>query len=516
LFKGKFFYCDGLNLSNITNKTECLQAGFRWIRRKYNFDNLGQALMSLFVLSCKDGWVSIMYDGLDAVGVDQQPKRNNNPWMLLFFISFLLIVSFFVLNMFVGVVVENFHKCRQQQEEEEARLREEKRQKRLEKRRRRALEKPYFSDYSPLRRSIHTVCTSHYLDLFITIIIFTNLLTMSMEHYNQPQYLEEILKYCNYVFTLVFVIEAILKLIAFGLRRFFKERWNQLDLAIVLLSIMGITLEEIDLNASLPINPTIIRIMRVLRITRVLKLLKMATGMRALLDTVMQALPQVGNLGLLFMLLFFIYAALGVELFGKLECSDENPCEGLSRHATFDNFGMAFLTLFRVSTGDNWNGIMKDTLRECRPNDRHCLNYLPLISPVYFVTFVLTAQFVLVNVVVAVLMKHLEESNKEAQLEEMEERREIEERREREEAARRLSCASVGGDLEINVDMPVQVQVEDEECSHGNLRRMGRMLSLPSDNYVPPLKCSSYAPIGHEAVCGYNYSGNLVVQSHLN
>lgn len=56
--------------------------------------------------------------------------------MLLFFISFLLIVSFFVLNMFVGVVVENFHKCRQQQEEEEARIREEKRQKRLEKRRR--------------------------------------------------------------------------------------------------------------------------------------------------------------------------------------------------------------------------------------------------------------------------------------------------------------------------------------------------------------------------------------------
>uniref|UniRef100_A0A7N6BEB4 Voltage-dependent T-type calcium channel subunit alpha n=1 Tax=Anabas testudineus TaxID=64144 RepID=A0A7N6BEB4_ANATE len=401
LFKGKFFHCEGLDVSNITNKTQCLEAGYRWVRRKYNFDNLGQALMSLFVLSCKDGWVSIMYDGLDAVGVNQQPIRNNNPWMLLFFISFLLIVSFFVLNMFVGVVVENFHKCRQQQEEEEARLREEKRQRRLEKRRRRAQEKPYYADYSPLRRSIHTVCTSNYLDVFITIIIFTNLLTMSMEHYNQPQYLEEILKYCNYVFTLVFVIEAILKLIAFGLRRFFKERWNQLDLAIVLLSIMGITLEEIDLNASLPINPTIIRIMRVLRITRVLKLLKMATGMRALLDTVMQALPQVRG-----------------------KCSDENPCEGLSRHATFDNFGMAFLTLFRVSTGDNWNGIMKDTLRECRPQDRHCLSYLPLISPVYFVTFVLTAQFVLVNVVVAVLMKHLEESNKEAQLEEMEERRE--------------------------------------------------------------------------------------------
>ncbi|XP_061534471.1 voltage-dependent T-type calcium channel subunit alpha-1H-like isoform X2 [Phycodurus eques] len=505
LFKGKFFHCDGYNVTNIANKTQCLDAGHRWLRRKYNFDNLGQALMSLFVLSCKDGWVSIMYDGLDAVAVDQQPIRNNNPWMLLFFISFLLIVSFFVLNMFVGVVVENFHKCRQQQEEEEARLREEKRRRRLEKRRRKALEKPYYADYSPLRRSIHSVCTSHYLDLFITIIILTNLLTMSMEHYNQPQYLVEILKYCNYIFTVVFVIEAILKLIAFGLRRFFKERWNQLDLAIVLLSIMGITLEEIDLNASLPINPTIIRIMRVLRITRVLKLLKMATGMRALLDTVIQALPQVGNLGLLFMLLFFIYAALGVELFGKLECSEENPCEGLSRHATFDNFGMAFLTLFRVSTGDNWNGIMKDTLRDCRPEDRHCLTYLPLISPVYFVTFVLTAQFVLVNVVVAVLMKHLEESNKEAQLEEMEERRE------REEAARRNSAASGGGDPAApNGDAPTQVQVEDEERCHCNLLTIGRMLSLPIDSYSQqPLRCPPYPLVGVEAYSAYSYSGSM-------
>ncbi|NXE12734.1 CAC1H protein, partial [Lophotis ruficrista] len=414
LFKGKFYYCDSPDVKNITTKTDCTNARYKWVRRKYNFDNLGQALMSLFVLSSKDGWVNIMYDGLDAVGIDQQPIQNHNPWMLLYFISFLLIVSFFVLNMFVGVVVENFHKCRQHQEAEEARRREEKRLRRLEKKRRKAQRRPYYADYSPARKYIHTLCTSHYLDLFITFIIGVNVITMSMEHYNQPKSLDEALKYCNYVFTIVFVFEAVLKLVAFGFRRFFKDRWNQLDLAIVLLSIVGITLEEIEMNAALPINPTIIRIMRVLRIARVLKLLKMATGMRALLDTVVQALPQVGNLGLLFMLLFFIYAALGVELFGKLDCSEENPCEGLSRHATFTNFGMAFLTLFRVSTGDNWNGIMKDTLRECTREDKHCLTYLPVISPVYFVTFVLIAQFVLVNVVVAVLMKHLEESNKEA------------------------------------------------------------------------------------------------------
>jgi len=40
-------------------------------------------------------------------------------------------------------------------------------------------------------------------------------------------------------------------------------------------------------------------------------------------------------------------------------CDELHPCEGLGRYATFKNFGMAFLLLFRVSTGDNWNGIMK-------------------------------------------------------------------------------------------------------------------------------------------------------------
>ncbi|XP_075850587.1 voltage-dependent T-type calcium channel subunit alpha-1G isoform X3 [Microcebus murinus] len=411
LFKGKFFVCQGEDTRNITNKSDCAEASYRWVRHKYNFDNLGQALMSLFVLASKDGWVDIMYDGLDAVGVDQQPIMNHNPWMLLYFISFLLIVAFFVLNMFVGVVVENFHKCRQHQEEEEARRREEKRLRRLEKKRRKAQSKPYYSDYSRFRLLVHHLCTSHYLDLFITGVIGLNVVTMAMEHYQQPQILDEALKICNYIFTVIFVLESVFKLVAFGFRRFFQDRWNQLDLAIVLLSIMGITLEEIEVNASLPINPTIIRIMRVLRIARVLKLLKMAVGMRALLDTVMQALPQVGNLGLLFMLLFFIFAALGVELFGDLECDETHPCEGLGRHATFRNFGMAFLTLFRVSTGDNWNGIMKDTLRDC---DQESTCYNTVISPIYFVSFVLTAQFVLVNVVIAVLMKHLEESNKEA------------------------------------------------------------------------------------------------------
>eukprot|EP00094_Tigriopus_californicus_P005435 TCALIF_05238-PA protein Name:"Similar to CACNA1H Voltage-dependent T-type calcium channel subunit alpha-1H (Homo sapiens)" AED:0.30 eAED:0.30 QI:0/0.8/0.61/0.95/0.75/0.80/21/258/1189 len=417
LFKGIFYYCEGPDAHRVKNKTQCLELsgrGNRWINHKYNFDNLGQALMSLFVLSSKDGWVNIMYQGLDAVGLDQQPRENFNEWRLIYFISFLLLVGFFVLNMFVGVVVENFHRCRAEQEKEERARRAAKRAKKIEERRRKMMETPYYIHYSPNRLMVHKMVTSKYFDLAISAVIGLNVITMAMEFYMMPRILANALKVFNYFFTAVFILEAGMKVSALGLGRYLQDRWNQLDVVIVILSILGIVLEELKSDL-MPINPTIMRVMRVLRIARVLKLLKMAKGIRALLDTVMQALPQVGNLGLLFFLLFFIFAALGVEMFGRLECDDHHPCQGLGEHAHFRSFGMAFLTLFRIATGDNWNGIMKDTLREeCEEGDQCLRNCCvsPYFAPLFFVVFVLMAQFVLVNVVVAVLMKHLEESHK--------------------------------------------------------------------------------------------------------
>lgn len=298
---------------------------------------------------------------------------------------------------------------------------------------------PYYNNYSKWRLFIHNVVTSKYFDLAIAAVIGLNVVTMAMECYKMPQGLEYALKIFNYFFTAVFILELSMKLIALGILLYLKEKWNQLDIFIVILSVVGIVLEELRAKI-IPINPTVLRVMRVLRIARVLKLLKMAKGIRALLDTVMQALPQVGNLGLLFFLLFFIFAALGVELFGRLECSDENPCQGkwldilrdieryfhsnrhirtlticklqlndffigLGEHAHFSNFGMAFLTLFRVATGDNWNGIMKDTLRDHCDETTDCVKNCcvsSVIAPIFFVIFVLMAQFVLVNVVVAV------------------------------------------------------------------------------------------------------------------
>ncbi|CAI5454353.1 unnamed protein product [Caenorhabditis angaria] len=426
LFKGMMYHCVGPDVSDIKNRTHCLSDPHnKWVNHRYNFDNLGQALMSLFVLSSKDGWVSIMYQGIDAVGVDKQPIENYNEWRMIYFISFLLLVGFFVLNMFVGVVVENFHKCKEALEKEMREKEKEKRLKRKLKRqqyeesmagKQKKIERnyPYYHDYGHTRLFLHGIVTSKYFDLAIAAVIGINVISMAMEFYMMPKELKYVLKALNYFFTAVFTLEAAMKLIALGFKRFFIEKWNRLDMFIVILSIAGIIFEEFE-ALELPINPTIIRVMRVLRIARVLKLLKMAKGIRSLLDTVGEALPQVGNLGSLFFLLFFIFAALGVELFGKLECSEDHPCDGLGEHAHFKNFGMAFLTLFRIATGDNWNGIMKDALRDDCDSSDHCETNCcvdPILAPCFFVIFVLISQFVLVNVVVAVLMKHLEESNK--------------------------------------------------------------------------------------------------------
>ncbi|KAI9539102.1 hypothetical protein NQZ68_009179 [Dissostichus eleginoides] len=404
LFKGKFFHCLGQYTKNITNKSDCLSANYLWVQKPYNFDSLPQALMSLFVMYSKDGWVNLMYDGLDAVGIDQQPVRNHNQWMLVFFITF-MVMSFFLLDMFIGVMVETFAQCQQQQKKENEEEASHDQSRNMPKKI--PTQPPYYTYYSPMRRSIHTLCTSDFLDVFMATVILISVLIMAFQHYKQPIYIERLTEYSYYAFTLLLIIEVLLKIVAFGIRRFLRNSWNHLDVAVVLVSVVSIVFIGMEMADWIPINPSILRVCRVLRLAKVLKHKKI----RVLLKTIIKTLSQVGSICLLFAFFFFIYAALGVELFGKLECTEENPCLGLHRHANFKHFGMALLTLYQVCTGDNWSGIMKDTLRECRPTDIDCVTYLPRVSPMFFSSFVVMAQFVLVNLVVAAIMQALDDSN---------------------------------------------------------------------------------------------------------
>lgn len=160
-------------------------------------------------------------------------------------------------------------------------------------------EKPYYANYSKSRLFIHNVCTSKYFDLAIAAVIGLNVVTMALEFYMMPKALTYALKIFNYFFTAVFILESIMKLWALGIHLYLKDksvlhikqdvwllsgrfpsraiihgffsflfyRWNQLDIGIVILSVVGIVLEEVE-SKIIPINPTIIRVMRVLRIAR--------------------------------------------------------------------------------------------------------------------------------------------------------------------------------------------------------------------------------------------------------
>jgi voltage-dependent calcium channel T type alpha-1G len=136
MFKGKLYHCVGPNIFNVTTKAECLSnTQNQWINERYNFDHIFNALITLFIFATKDGWVNIMYLGIDAVDVDKQPIKNYNEWMILYFISNLLIIGFFVINMFVGVVVDNFQKCRTAQKTDEIKRNKKKRLEKLLKKR---------------------------------------------------------------------------------------------------------------------------------------------------------------------------------------------------------------------------------------------------------------------------------------------------------------------------------------------------------------------------------------------
>ncbi|CAF1185290.1 unnamed protein product [Rotaria sordida] len=173
----------------------------RWKNQQYNFDNLGRALLTLFVLALKDGWIPRMYNDIDAVSVEMQPIKNYNEATLIYFISFILIVRFFLLNMFAGIIIKSFHDCHAQQELEEEARNKVKRAKKIERQQRLIRELPYYTRFPLWRKCLHDVYVSKYFDLIITAIIILNVVTMSLEYYSMPSDLDKVLEYCNYAFT---------------------------------------------------------------------------------------------------------------------------------------------------------------------------------------------------------------------------------------------------------------------------------------------------------------------------
>ncbi|XP_045908765.1 voltage-dependent T-type calcium channel subunit alpha-1I-like [Micropterus dolomieu] len=173
---------------------------------------------------------------------------------------------------------------------------------------------------------------------------------MALQHYNQPPYIGKITELSFYLVTFIMFIEVLQNLVQLGIREFIKISWNLLGVAVLVVSIVSIVLHQINMADIVPINPNILGVRKpVLKFTK----------LRILLKTIIKTLSQVGNICVIFMLSFYMYAAAGVELYGKLQCSDDHPCLGLHDEANFRHFGVALITLYGLFTGDNWKVIMK-------------------------------------------------------------------------------------------------------------------------------------------------------------
>lgn len=93
----------------ITTKYDCLNFGGQWLPGDSNFDNIGEAIKLLFTMAITVGWQKQMYMTIQSRGVnltrDPSVHPNDRQILTIFFILYMIVCSFFILNLFVGVVI---------------------------------------------------------------------------------------------------------------------------------------------------------------------------------------------------------------------------------------------------------------------------------------------------------------------------------------------------------------------------------------------------------------------------
>lgn len=198
------------------------------------------------------------------------------------------------------------------------------------------------------------IATSEKFDSFIMFMILGNTFVLTLKWYAMSEFASYTTGVFNIIFSIIFTIEAIIKLIAMRWN-YFKEAWNQFDFIVV----VGTWLVIAVMEMKMPIDLTILgTILRTLRIGRVFRIVKRAPSIQIIFQTLIEALPAIASLGLLLGLLFFMYSVIGIGQFGAVTLQ-----ANLDYHTNFQNIYNAFLLLMRCSTGEGWNAVMMDANR---------------------------------------------------------------------------------------------------------------------------------------------------------
>ncbi|EQC31370.1 hypothetical protein SDRG_10972 [Saprolegnia diclina VS20] len=309
------------------------------------FDNIALALGSLYELTTMEGWSFVAIAAVDATGPDSQPLRNHQEGWMVFWFLFMVIGAFFVTNLFIGVLCDSFMR-----ENYGVMVTDE--QLDWIKLQRKVLTMAPVVRYPPpsestWRLACYTLVEQPAFETSVMAAILLNLCLMSMSSFGQPVWVKTTSTVATNVLSVAFALEAALKIAAFG-PRYFASSAHRFDLAVVLLALIGMGLPD---SAGMG---TIATVVRVFRVGRVLRLFQKATLLKSLYDTIMVSLPAMGNVTALLMLLYYIFAAVGVQLFAKVAYGPSmvNP------HQNFQNFWLALQTLIGFSTGENWNNYL--------------------------------------------------------------------------------------------------------------------------------------------------------------
>lgn len=323
-------------------------------------------MLTLFSMTQAEGWVEVMYNGLDSRGVDLQPKKNESLYTIIYFISFMIIGSQFIINLFVGVVIDNFNTIKEK--EELGNLFVTQSQKSWIELQKMGLGKHLKTKMKApvgFRNYFYRLVTNKYFEYIITFFIVINSAVMAMRHHDMRQELTEFTRISNYIFSFIFNMEMILKLIGLG-QTYFKSNWNCFDMFIVLASDLGMLLSLFDVGGGFTTAATVIRSVRIMRMAR---LIRTSQNIRLILDTILNILPQIGNVMSLVFLLFFIYAALAVNFF-----SDVMLQEYLDEKNNFQSFANSMIVLMKFSTGEDWNMFMYELANQEGHNGIKCKN----------------------------------------------------------------------------------------------------------------------------------------------
>ena len=334
-----------------------------WVNPPFgSFDDFWSASLLLFIAATGDAWEDIMFAGMDATEYGAAPVRNDFSPNALFFIAWLVLGTFTMMNLFVGVTVDNFTRIRKEMDGRATLTKEQNQWVQTMNESRRWDEKKLTvklkAPDQPMRRAVFEIVTSSTFEFTIMGVIIANTFLMAVHFYHIEDYprWNSFYNIGMLAFSLVYYTECISKLFGLGVLGYFRDTWNCFDFSLVCTSLIDQFAAQ--LLEFLPLPPMLLRVLRMLRLLRLLRLLKNFKGVRDLVMTLVLSFPSFTNIGGLMVLITFIYAVLGVQLFTYVMPGDFLRAD----KANFLSLPNAFLLLLQVTTLDNWSALMASEL----------------------------------------------------------------------------------------------------------------------------------------------------------